>query len=244
MPFTLAHPVVLIPLQKFFKDKLSLTGLIIGSVIPDFEYLVNIVERSVISHTLEGIIYFDIPAALIITFCWHGFVKQVLTGQLPSVIQKILLPYRDVNWFVYLKLNWHIYLISLLAGIFLHLFWDSFSHANGYFVVNYKFLHQTVFFESLTLYRCSWWISSVGGIYFMWKYVLNFPSPLPYQLSTLKNFWPLVYLISCAVLVWEWRPFVLPLNVRYLLVAFTGAVLFSIIIVSFILRLEREFKND
>ena len=79
----------------------------------------------------------------------------------------------------------------------------------------------------------------------MSKYAMRFSSSqVPRPASPfLKNFWPLVYLVSCVVLYWEWRPFIKPLEFRYLLVAGTGAVLFSIIIVSFIFRLEQELKK-
>jgi len=59
MPFTLAHPAAIVPLYKIFKGRLSLTGLIIGSIVPDTEYAVNTVTRSVISHTTKGIFYYD-----------------------------------------------------------------------------------------------------------------------------------------------------------------------------------------
>lgn len=244
MPFTLAHPVVILPIQKLFKNKLSATGLIIGSIIPDFEYLINIVERSVISHTLEGILYFNVPVAVIITFCWHGFVKQILVPQLPSTVQKIFYPHTNANWFLYLKANIHIYFFSLLVGIFFHLVWDSFSNSNGFFVVNYTFLHHPVFFETLPLYRISWWASTIIGMYFIWVHLRGLGTKGFSSTKNIhKNFWPLVYVLSCAFLFWEWRPFIKPMEPRYLLVAVTGAALISIIIISFILKMKSILKE-
>ena len=247
MPFTLAHPAVIIPFLKVFKNRISLTGLIIGSIVPDFEYLFNIVQRSVISHTAEGIIYFNIPVAIFLSVCWHGWVKQVLIPNLPARLQVFFLKHLDLNWFVYLKKNWHIYLLSLMMGICLHVLWDSFSHANGYFVVHYKFMHQTLLLPSISLYRLSWWISSLAGIYFVWKFALMFKEEslaIPISVSVHSNFWPMVYLLSCLVLFWEWKPFIKPFEFRYLLVAGVGAVLFSVIIISFIYRFVNGFKND
>ena len=118
MPFTLAHPAAIIPLQKLFKNKLSLTGLIIGSIIPDFEYLVNIVERSVISHKLEGVLYFDIPAALIITFCWHGFVKQFWCLSCHCVYKEFLLLMQTQTGFCIWKKTFTFIFSHCLLGFF------------------------------------------------------------------------------------------------------------------------------
>ncbi len=252
MPFTLAHPAAIIPLVKVFKNKVSLTGLIIGSIVPDVEYLINIVERSVISHKAEGFLLFNLPAAIILSLCWHVFVKQIIVWQLPRALSKFFLPYVNYNWFSYLKKNWPLYLISLLIGIALHLIWDSFSHANGYFVVNYKFWHNTFLFQWLSLYRLSWWVSTIIGLYFVLKFFSEFKSAIETiedkefnsPQNTNKNFWPLVYLLICSVLFWEWLPFVKPIEFRYLFVAFAGATLFSIIVVSLLFRLEHYLKND
>lgn len=98
MPFTLAHPAIVIPFYRLLKERLSLTGLIIGSMVPDVEYCVNTVTRSVISHTERGIWMFDLPVAIFLTFCYHGFVKQTLTNNLPAWIRYRLAPYANQNW--------------------------------------------------------------------------------------------------------------------------------------------------
>lgn len=41
MPFTFSHPAIILPLSYLPKKWFSLTGLIIGSLIPDFEYLLE-----------------------------------------------------------------------------------------------------------------------------------------------------------------------------------------------------------
>ncbi|WP_262496247.1 DUF4184 family protein [Flavobacterium piscis] len=38
MPFTFSHPAIILPLKYLPKNWISLTGLIIGSLTPDFEY--------------------------------------------------------------------------------------------------------------------------------------------------------------------------------------------------------------
>jgi hypothetical protein len=41
MPFTFAHPAIVLPLKHLPKRWYSLTGLIIGSMTPDFEYFIR-----------------------------------------------------------------------------------------------------------------------------------------------------------------------------------------------------------
>ncbi|WP_240482010.1 DUF4184 family protein [Flavobacterium psychrophilum] len=38
MPFTFSHPAIILPLRYLPRQWFSLTGLIIGSLTPDFEY--------------------------------------------------------------------------------------------------------------------------------------------------------------------------------------------------------------
>ena len=56
MPFTPAHPAIVLPLirSRYF----SATGLIIGSLSPDFEYFFKMSVDSIYSHSKGGIILF------------------------------------------------------------------------------------------------------------------------------------------------------------------------------------------
>jgi hypothetical protein len=56
MPFTFAHPAIILPLYK--KPHLfSMTALIIGSMVPDFEYFLKVAVKSALNHSLAGIFY-------------------------------------------------------------------------------------------------------------------------------------------------------------------------------------------
>jgi hypothetical protein len=55
MPFTFAHPAVVLPGGYLPKQWLSLTGLVVGSRTPDFEYFFRWRVLSLYSHTLAGI---------------------------------------------------------------------------------------------------------------------------------------------------------------------------------------------
>jgi hypothetical protein len=84
MPFTFSHPAIILPFLKSRKKNLfSATGLIVGSIIPDFEYFLTLSVERRFGHTINGIFYFDLPCALFICFIFHGLIKKPLLNNLP-----------------------------------------------------------------------------------------------------------------------------------------------------------------
>lgn len=244
MPFTLAHPAAIVPLYKIFKDRLSLTGLIIGSIVPDTEYAVNTVTRSVISHTTKGIFYYDLPMGILIAVCYHAFIKQVFTYQLPEFFRNRLAPFAELNWFQYLKKNSITFLLSLMAGIVLHIGWDSFTHDGGYLVRRNPILTTEVI-SGLKINRLFWHISTIAGLYVMYRFFVSYPSvALPENKKPDKNFWPLVFLVACVIMFLHWLPFVRPQEARFIFISFFGSMALGICVICFIFRMKMISRNE
>jgi hypothetical protein len=136
MPFTLSHPAILLPIKYLPSRYYSWTGLIIGSLVPDFEYFIRMKMLSIFSHTLSGLFWFDIPLSLLLTVIFHNIVRDELIDNLPNYFKSTLIMYKDFHWIVHLKYNWVIILGSIFIGSISHLLWDSFTHYHGYFVQN------------------------------------------------------------------------------------------------------------
>jgi hypothetical protein len=134
MPFTFSHPAIVLPLRYLPSKWFSLTGLIIGSLTPDFEYFLRMKVQSIYSHTLPGIFWFDLPLGILLTFLFHNLVRNSLFKNLPFELKSRFEIFREFNWNLYFKNNWVIITISIILGIASHLFWDSFTHETGYFV--------------------------------------------------------------------------------------------------------------
>ncbi len=134
MPFTFSHPAIVLPLGFLPRKWISLTGLVIGSMTPDFEYFIRMKPQSIYSHTISGIIWFDLPLAILVAFVFHHFVRNCLVQNLPKVIKSRLMAFTTFSWNGYFKSNWRVVVISILIGSASHLFWDSFTHAHGFFV--------------------------------------------------------------------------------------------------------------
>ncbi len=133
MPFTLAHPAIVIPL-KLTGLKLSMTGLIIGSITPDFEFFIQMKEVENIGHKWYGIFLFDLPVALLLAFLFHNVLRCSLLSNLPNIYRKRLIHLKEFNWNRYAKKNIKTVVLSIFIGVLSHLLWDSFTHYDGFFV--------------------------------------------------------------------------------------------------------------
>jgi len=134
MPFTFSHPAIVLPLTYFPKKWFSLTGLIIGSLTPDFEYFLRMRIKSNYSHTLDGLFWFDLPLGLLLTFIFHDIVRNNLFDNLPTFFKSRFSTFRQFDWNEHFKKSWFVIAISILIGAASHILWDSFTHDHGYFV--------------------------------------------------------------------------------------------------------------
>lgn len=144
MPFTFSHPALVLPLTFLPKKWFSLTGLVIGSLAPDFEYFMRMKIKSDYSHTIEGLFWFNLPLGIILAFIFHNIVRNPLVKNLPKSIKSRFHPIVEFNWHTYFSKNWLVVILSILIGAFSHLFWDSFSHNHGYFVMDMPILQDTL----------------------------------------------------------------------------------------------------
>lgn len=132
MPFTFAHPAAIIPFRKLGAGWWSWTGLIVGSMIPDFEGFIRVGHAKRFSHTWDGMFWFDLPLGLIVCFIFHLLVRDTLIDQLPAMLRARLIKYRGEDWVAYFKKNVLPVLLSLLVGILTHILWDRITHTDTY----------------------------------------------------------------------------------------------------------------
>ncbi len=134
MPFTFVHPAVFIPLKEKWKKYFNLTGLVLGSMAPDFEYFLKFKPSAVIGHSVLGFMMLNLPLCFLIAFLFHKFIKRPL-------ILSMLSPFD--RWFYYMaQKEWKInsfkavliFIYSSLIGMISHVFLDAFTHESGRFV--------------------------------------------------------------------------------------------------------------
>src|SRR5688572_28164127 len=141
MPFTPAHPAIILPFirSRYF----SATGLIAGSMSPDFEYFFKMSVSSMHSHTVAGLFYFDLPVTILISLVFHLVVKKNLIYNLPLFLQKKIQALLEIDFIKYLREHAWIFVISALLGAASHILWDSFTHNNSFFVRTLPFYKGT-----------------------------------------------------------------------------------------------------
>ncbi|HEY0433570.1 MAG TPA: DUF4184 family protein, partial [Chitinophagaceae bacterium] len=133
MPFTFSHPAIIIPFcpKKF---RLSATGLVIGSLAPDFEYFLRMTNESRYSHTIAGIFFFDLPVGLILTFLWHLVARDAFFDNVVLPLKARVIRFKKVNWTASFLDHWMIVFVSIIIGAASHILWDAFTHDTMYFV--------------------------------------------------------------------------------------------------------------
>ena len=247
MPFTFAHPAILFPLRWVNKKYISLTGLVIGSMAPDFEYFIWMSPNADISHSVKGILLFNLPITFLLAFVFHIVIKKTLLYHSPFINQRLLNPSFDFT--AYFKRKWMVFTISALIGIVTHLVWDGFTHAHGHFVQTNSYLHQKVNMGAIEIRRCyiAWYLSSIIGLFIVIRYLLNLKKIFSKKTCSLlpKSFWHywlsilLVAIVLAVVrifwgLTWNWF--------RHIIIISIASLMYSLVIVS-IMENRRITRN-
>jgi hypothetical protein len=204
MPFTFAHPAAVLPLVRLRTRYISVTGLVIGSVIPDFEYFLRMKANSLYSHTWLGLLWFDLPLAIIISFVFHSIVRDPLINNLPNGLYRRFSAYIGFNWQKHFLKNSLWIIFSFLIGGATHIFWDGFTHQNGYFVEHISKLSRPVHVagNETTLYNLLQHLSSVIGSAIVLFAVIRLPKQkINFKKQNTIIFWPTVFIISAIVVL-------------------------------------------
>ncbi len=122
-----------------------MTGLIIGSLTPDFEYFIKMRIESNFSHTLGGMFWFDLPMGIALAFIFHHLVRNALFENLPVFLRARLMAFKSFSWNTYFLQHWWVVLVSILIGAASHILWDGFTHYNGFFVERIPVLTDTIY---------------------------------------------------------------------------------------------------
>ncbi|KAA3436563.1 DUF4184 family protein [Rufibacter hautae] len=242
MPFTFSHPAIVLPFIGLKYRWRSATGLIVGSMAPDFEKFIRMSLHDPHSHTWKGIFYFNLPMGLLLCFVFHLIVRDALIDHLPYFLRQRFNRYKRFNWKTYFKTHYLMVLLSLLVGIVSHLAWDSFTHSTGLGVRLFPFLLSEVLPEPFTR---SWYaflqqtLSVIGGFIMLIFIYLLPKEDRPLEKKPLLGFWFMSGVIVCVVVA-LWIMAGGKLNRYYIMVAALSAGLLSLIILPFLIRIREH----
>ncbi len=211
MPFTPAHSAIVLPFVRLNPKYVSATGLIVGSVAPDFEYFFKMSVSGVHGHTLWGLLYFDLPVSAFLALVFHLVVKQNLIDCLPAFFQKRFRQLREVDFVKYVKRNYLTFIGSALVGALSHIFWDGFTHSSGYFVNELPFYDgRSVPFEGVRypLWYALQHISTFVGLAIIAIYIWAMPKDDVVPVKPSGIYWLAVGLVVLIVILirFDFRP--------------------------------------
>jgi hypothetical protein len=238
MPFTPAHSAIVLPFirMRWF----SATGLIIGSIAPDFEYFFKVSVSSEHSHTWAGLFYFDLPVVIALSLIFHFLVKRNLILNLPPFLQRRFQETLRFNFLEFLKNNWLIFLLSAVLGSASHILWDSFTHASGYFAQRLPFYDRYVPFQGVNypMFYALQHISTAVGLTVMVFYILFKRAQTLNTSRPSMIYWLAIGLIVAVVMLFRftidsWHP-----HLGNTVVSFISGLCLALILTGFF-----NFKN-
>lgn len=202
MPFTFAHPAIILPFRYLPRKWYSMTGLVIGSMTPDFEYFLRMRIKSEYSHTIFGLFWLDLPLALILAFLYQNVVRISLLKNLPTALKARVLRFNGFNWNAYFRKHWPIVILSILIGAGSHLLWDAFTHHSGFFVQRVPFLSQSIrlFGMPVPVFKMLQHLSTVAGLLLIGLLFVKLPKSPVIEESSASRYWIVVGLLTLTIL--------------------------------------------
>jgi membrane-bound metal-dependent hydrolase YbcI (DUF457 family) len=210
MPFTVSHAAAVLPLHRY--TELPLTGLMVGSMAPDFGYIFSYEASRALTHSFAGLFIFALPVGLLV---WLFYV---------AMLEKTTITLLSDRWHTRFAHTDAITpslvaraAIAILLGAVTHLLWDSFTH-HGTFLTDAfpALLGPTPGFAWLPVYHLLHGLSSVVGLFILVRWARHqhrLPAKSlirPYKISERARLGALWLLLaaSLAAGLWEWLPYI------------------------------------
>lgn len=245
MPFTLAHPVAIMP---FLKSRyVSATALIAGSVAPDFEYFFRMQSGGTHGHTLWGVLYFDLPVGVALAWIFHSVIKHGLVANLPGFLQRRFQPVLTVDIKRTFRTNGWVFVSSVAIGALSHILWDSFTHGDGYIVRRVAYLADTRIVLDGARYPLWYALQhtcSVAGLLVLGVYIWIMDAPSTPVRNPSLVYWTGIVGITALVfyLRFVWGPY---MNEGNTVVALMAAGLLAVTVVSGLFsRMQRSASTS
>ena len=236
MPFTFSHAAATFVFSPWLKqNRLSLTGIILGCIAPDFEYFLRMKMQGAIGHNLVGIFLLDLPVALIVAFIFHCLIRDELISNSPLFFKRKFVKFKNIKWFSYFKNNVLIVVVSVLLGISTHILWDSFTHKTGYFVVHFSFLQRELLLYELRIpiYKILQHSSALLGLLAVIFYLFRMPSSAQVKRKAIRKYWGCVFLFLIIFMsIWaSFNPSLIN-HIVHIIVALIACTFWSLVFVS------------
>jgi hypothetical protein len=237
MPFTLAHPALVLPVYFLRKECFSLTGLVIGGMVPDIKFLIDNYDIRISSHNFWGAIWLDVPISILLCFIFHNIVRVPFIHYSPMIIKTRVQKFQTFDWNEYFLKYWATILISIVIGIYSHLIWDRFTHISEVFLSSITWGNKDDIFTKhpWLRYRLIQSFYSILGLTaeacFIWRMPAS--SNLIYKANTANYWWVVFGLSSITYLLFNLQEL---LTIEEVLTTAIAAVCIGLVLTSLFFR--------
>ncbi|MBD0401333.1 DUF4184 family protein [Flammeovirga sp. EKP202] len=195
MPITFAHPSAVLPLFRY-SHYLSVSALIIGSIIPDFEHYLQLQQSVKLAHTFIGIFVFNLPVGILVYYINKLFFKPVLRRVTPIRFKR-----RQT------RTNYSFFqiLVSISIGIATHFFLDAITGEEGFFVKDLPYLMDEVYITpsfKMNIHNIIWVsVSLFGTAQCVWLAITAFDLKNSLKKVKLSEWFPSFWLELFSILI-------------------------------------------
>ena len=127
MPFTISHVAAVMPFSRPLARWRLLSATIIGSMVPDFGFLMPWRPARIETHSAVALLTFCLPVGLATFWIFQRMIKTAVMEVLPDHTYSRWRPLAAPADLRSLK-QWVVAACGILAGGITHLVWDAFTH--------------------------------------------------------------------------------------------------------------------
>jgi hypothetical protein len=172
MPLTPAHTAAAWPLSRLVRS-MPLDALVVGTMVPDVEYFLELAPRGRFGHSPLGLLVFCLPVGVLTWTIYRHLVRPAILTLLPAGLRPGLIARHTTLAAV---------MVAILLGASSHAAWDSFTHAQGWGVQHIAALSDVVHLGGLgdvRIFKILQHVSTVAGIIvvavWLWSWLQRHP---------------------------------------------------------------------
>jgi hypothetical protein len=127
MPFTISHIAAVLPFSRALARWRILSATVIGSMVPDFGFLMPWRPARVDTHSALALLTFCLPVGVATFWVFQQMIKTAVMEVLPDAAYCRWQPWAAPADLASVK-QWMLAAVGVLAGAMTHLVWDAFTH--------------------------------------------------------------------------------------------------------------------
>jgi hypothetical protein len=132
LPLTVSHPAAAWLVRRV-APRLPLDALVLGTMAPDFEYILRLRVYGRFGHTPLGLLLFCVPVGLVACAVFRALVRPAAMRHLPAGLRS---PAPRHGWLASAA--------AVLVGAVTHVLWDSVTHGSADLAVDSPLLREMV----------------------------------------------------------------------------------------------------